>query len=100
MAQETQIENAASRPFTRGGGIHGHAAMVVPPAKYAAEYSNIAYIWEVNLGEGPVFPANITAASARTLENNYTSSAHVFQYQTRTHTALKNQLYSHYPTEY
>ena len=74
--------------------------MVVPPARYAAEYSNAAYIWEVNPGKGPVFPANVTAASARTLENDYASSACVFQDQTRTHTALKNQLYIRYPTEY
>ena len=45
MAQEMQTENAASHPSTRGGGIHGHAAMVVPLARYAAEYSNVAYIW-------------------------------------------------------
>ena len=100
MAQEMQTENAASRPSTRGGRIHGHAAMVVPPARYASEYSNITYIWKVNPGEGPVLPANVTAARARTLENNYTSSARVFQDQTRTHTAFKNQLYRRYPTEY
>ena len=54
MVQEMQTENAASRPSTRGGGIHGHAAMVGPPAIYAAEYSNVAYIWEV---------VNVTGAS-------------------------------------
>ena len=100
MAQEMQTEKAASRPSTRGGGIHGHTAMVVPPARYAAEYSNVVYIWEVNPGEGPVFPANVTAASTQTLENDYASPAGVFQDQTRTHTALKNQLYRQYPTEY
>ena len=100
MAQEMQTENAASRPSTRGGGIHGHEAMVVPPARYSAEYSNVAYIWEVNPGGGPVFPANATAASARKLENDYASSARVFQEQTRTYTALKNQLNREYPTEY
>ena len=100
MVQEMQTENAASRPSTRGGGIHGHVAMVIPPARYAAEYPNVAYIWEVNPGEGPVFPSNVTAVSARTLENNYASSACVFQDQTRTKTALKNQLYQRYPTEY
>ena len=47
--------------------------MVVPPARYAGEYSNVAYILEVNPGKGPVFPANVTAASARTLENDYAS---------------------------
>ena len=88
-----QTENAASRSSTRGGGIHGHAVMVVTLARYAAEYSNIAYIWEVNPEEVPVFPANVTAASAQTLENDYTNSTRVFQDQTRTHTALKNQLY-------
>ena len=45
MAQEMQTENAASLPSTRGGRIHGHTAMVVPPARYATEYSNVAYIW-------------------------------------------------------
>ena len=92
MAQEIQTENAASRPSTRGDGIHGHTAMVVFLARYAAEYSNVTYIWEVNPGGGPVFPANITAASTRTLENDCGSSARVFQDQTWTHTALKNQL--------
>ena len=100
MAQEMHTENVASRPSTRGGRIHGHAAMVVPLARYAAEYSNITYILEVNPGEGPVFPANVTAASTRTLENDYTRSARVFQDQARTHTSLKNQLYRRYPTEY
>ena len=32
-AQEKQTENAASRPCTRGGGSHGHAGMVLPPAR-------------------------------------------------------------------
>ena len=63
MAQEMKTENAALRPSKRGGGIHGHAAMVVPPAIYAAEYSNVAYIWEVNLGKGPVFPTYLNARS-------------------------------------
>ena len=31
-AQENQAENAASQHSTRGGGAHGHAGMVVPPA--------------------------------------------------------------------
>ena len=50
MAQKMQMENSVSCPSTRGGGIHGHAAMVVPLARYAAEYSNVANIWEVNPG--------------------------------------------------
>ena len=31
-AQEKKIDNAASRPSTRGGGAHGHTGMVVPLA--------------------------------------------------------------------
>ena len=42
-AQEKQTENAASRPFTRGGGAHGHAGMVLPPAIYIVEFSPTAY---------------------------------------------------------
>ena len=37
-AQEKQMENAASRPSTRGGGAHGHAGMVVPTARYVVEF--------------------------------------------------------------
>ena len=32
-AQEKQTENAASQPSTRGSRAHGHAGMVVPPAR-------------------------------------------------------------------
>ena len=32
-AKEKQTENAASRPSTRGGGVHGHAGIVVLPAR-------------------------------------------------------------------
>ena len=38
-AQEKQTENAASRPSIRGGVAHGHAGMVVPPARYVVEFS-------------------------------------------------------------
>ena len=31
-AQENKAENAVSRHSTRGGGAHGQAGMVVPPA--------------------------------------------------------------------
>ena len=53
-AQEKQTENAASRPSTRGGGAHGHAGMVVPPARYVVEFSPTAYVWEPILDEAPV----------------------------------------------
>ena len=32
-AQEKQTENAASQPFTKGGGAHGYAGMVVHSAR-------------------------------------------------------------------
>ena len=38
-AQEKQTENAASQPSTRGGGVHGHAGMVVPTARYVVKFS-------------------------------------------------------------
>ena len=42
-AQEKQTENSASQPSTRGGEAHGHAGMVVPPARYILEFSPTAY---------------------------------------------------------
>ena len=44
--QENQTENAASRPSTRGGGVHGHEGMVVTPARYVVEFPPTAYAWE------------------------------------------------------
>ena len=44
-AQEKHTENAASRPSSRRGGVHGHAVMVVPPARYVVEFSPPAYAW-------------------------------------------------------
>ena len=44
-AQEKQTENAESRPSTRGGGAHGHAGMVVPPAIYVVEFYPTTYAW-------------------------------------------------------
>ena len=45
-AQEKQTENAASQPSTRGGGAHGNAGMVLPPAQYVVDFSPTAYTWE------------------------------------------------------
>ena len=42
-AQEKQTENAASQTSTRGGGAHGHAGMVVPPAQYLVDFSPTSY---------------------------------------------------------
>ena len=44
-AQEKHTENAASRPSKRGGRAHGHAGMVVHPARYVVEFSPTAYAW-------------------------------------------------------
>ena len=70
-AQENQIENASSRPSTRGGGSLGHAGMVVPPARYIVEFSPTAYAWEPIQDEAPVYPVVITATAQRLLDNNF-----------------------------
>ena len=44
-AQEKQMEHAASQPSTRGGGAHGHAGIVAPPARYVVEFYPTAYVW-------------------------------------------------------
>ena len=37
-----------------GGGAHGHAGMVVPPARCVVEFSPTAYAWEPIPDEAPV----------------------------------------------
>ena len=88
--QEKQTENAASRPSTRGGGAHGHAGMVVPPARYVVEFSPTAYAWEPIPEEAPVYPVGITAVEQRLIDNNFARATRIYRDQSGNHTALKN----------
>ena len=99
-AQEKQTENAASRPSTRGGGAHGHAGMVVPPARYVVEFSPTSYAWEPIPEEAPVYPVGIISAAKRLLDNNFACATRIYREQSGTHTALKNQLYQKYNPEF
>ena len=99
-AQEKQTENAVSRPSTRGGGAHGHAEMFVPPARYVVEFSLTAYAWEPIPEESPVYPVGITAVAQRLLDNNFARAMRIYQEQSGTHTALKNQLHQNYSPEF
>ena len=99
-AQEKQTENSASRPSTRGGAVHGHAGMVVPPGRCVVEFSPTAYLWEANLGEALVYPNGVAFALQRTLENDFVRAPRIFRKQSGTHTALKNQLYRKYNSEF
>ena len=99
-AQEKQTEHAASRPSTRGGRAHGHARMVVPPARYVVEFSPTAYAWEPIPDEAPVYPVGIAATAQRLLDNNFARAMRIYRDQSGIHTALKNQLYHKYIHEY
>ena len=92
-AQEKQMENAASRPSTRGGGAHGHSGMVIPTARYIVEFSPTAYAWEPIPGEAPVYPVEIPATAKRLLDNNFARAMRIYRDQSGTHTALKNHLH-------
>ena len=99
-AQEKQTENAASQPSTRGGGAHGHAGMVLPPAQYVVDFSPTAYTWEPIPDEAPVYHIGITATAQRLLNNNFSRAMRIYRDQSGTHTALKNQLHQTYSPEY
>ena len=98
--QRWSIENASSRPSTRGGGLHGHAGMVVPPARYAIEFSPVAYIMEGNPGEAPMYPPGVTAAQQRLIDAQWRRAATIYGKQTAVHMALKTQLQNSIPPEY
>ena len=99
-AQEKQTENAASRPSTRGGGAHGHAGMVAPPARYVVVFYPTAYVWEPIPEESTIYPVGITAAAQRLLDNNFSRAMRIYRGQSVTHTALKNQLHQKYSPEF
>ena len=95
-AQEKQTENAASRPSTRVGGVHEHAGMVIPPARYVVDFSPTSYAWKPISDEAPVYPIGITATVQRPLDNNFAWAIRIYRDQSGTHTALKNQLHQKY----
>ena len=85
-AQEKQTENAASRTFTRGGGDHGHAGMVVSPSRYIVDFSPTAYAWEPILDEAPFYRISITATAQQLLDNNFARAMRIYRDQSSTHT--------------
>ena len=77
--EKMSIPNAAARQSTRGGGMHGHAA--------------IPYVFEPNPGEAPIYPPGITGVAQRTLDNEWQRNATIYSDQQAVHAALKNQLF-------
>ena len=80
--------------------MHGHAGMVVPPARYTVEYSITAYVMEPNPGEAPLYPPGVTAANQRIIDTQWRRSATIYAEQTAVHQALKNQLQRSIPDEF
>ena len=70
--------------------------MVIPPELYVVEFSPTAYAWEPIPGEAPVYPVGVSAAAQLLLNNNFSHAMRIYQDQSVTHTALKNQLYQKY----
>ena len=78
-AQEKQTENAVSLPSTRGGGVHIHAGIVIPLARYVVEFSTTAYVWEPIPDEAPVYPVGITATAQRLLDNFFAWAMKIYR---------------------
>ena len=97
--EKMSIANAAARPSTRGGGMHGHMGMVLSPARYALHVA-IPYVFEPNPGEAPIYPPGVTGVAQRTLDNEWQRNATIYNDQQAVHAALKNQLFRAIPEAY
>jgi hypothetical protein len=54
--------NALAVPSTRGGGLLGHLALVIPPAQYLAQPNAVAWVNPANPGPLPAPVVGATAA--------------------------------------
>ena len=70
--------NAASVQTLLGGGNHGYLGLTVEHAQYTT-LTGSAFIFPVNPGPVPVFPASISANRAKEIENTHREALRLYR---------------------
>jgi hypothetical protein len=82
------IANARSVPSDRGGGRHGHLALILTPEEYTTITNGIAFIAPVNPGAPPVHDRNATNAQIHAADTAHQRQREEF----RTFIEVQNRL--------
>ena len=91
--------NAMEVPSTRGGGDHGHAALVTSPEDYL-NMTGVAFVPPQHPGQAPVHAPNATNAQIHAADTTYNRDLQEYLVYRDTATKLKNQLIKAVPAEY
>jgi len=91
--------NAMAITSTRGGGAHGHLALVMTPASYTA-LSGVAWVDPVHPGAAPAIPAGATAAQITEINRQYKADLEEFMLFKATQAALRKCLIQAIPATY
>jgi hypothetical protein len=93
--------NAMTVPSTRGGGQHGHLALVVPPAEYALIPNTAAWVNPVHPGPAVIYPAAApTAAQISAADRQYKVDLEDVKLYQATQAQLKKQIIAAVPDTY
>ena len=84
--------NAMEIPSSRGGGQHGHLALVLSTAKYDAIPTTQPWVAPMHPGPAPVHGANPTAPQITEVNRAFKASLDEFMLFVATQAALKKQL--------
>lgn len=90
--------NAMTIPSTRGGGAHGHLALVIPAADYALIPGTIPWVDPVHPGPNPVYPVLApTAPQIHAAERQYKVDLEDVKLHQATRAQLKKQVLTAVP---
>lgn len=89
--------NAMAIPSSRGGGVHGHLALVIPTAQFDAIPATIPWQEPVHPGAAPAHAAAATSAQITETNRAYKANLDEFLLYVATSTALKKLLLAAVP---
>ena len=99
LLQRELYANACTIHSTRGGGAHGHLAIIMPAANYLTRAGQPFDI-PIHPGTAPLHPGNPTSAQITETNHQYAASLTEHALYQMTHEELKKQIISAIPNLY
>lgn len=84
--------NAGAIESTRGGGAHGHLALLLDPTVYLTLSNGIPFVTPVHPGPAPIHPAAATSAVRTEINRIYAQDIADFSLCSKVTTALQRQI--------
>lgn len=99
VLQRELYANARAIYSIRGGGAHGHLAIIMPDADYLARIG-VAFLVPIHPGPAPIHPANSTAAQITETNRQYASDLAEHSLYRTVNEELKKQILAAVPVLY